>query len=177
MRCRGLTLLGVVLVLAGAADAAPPPQRRLHPHGQPGAVDARLLRQRRHPHAEHRSARRAGNAVHPLLQLQRRLLADPGDVPHRPASLAARRSLLPASRRRTDRTEGALRHRRVPHAAADPGGRGVRLRAEREVAPGGQPDPAARVQRVGHDAARAHDDVLRRGGDRRRQGAHASRVT
>src|SRR3954464_5534297 len=53
---------------------------RAHTYGQPGSLDARVLWQSRHSHTEYRSACARGDAARPVLQLERRLLADPGDA-------------------------------------------------------------------------------------------------
>ena len=165
-------LMGLVLAATTTATAAQRArgfaiaERRPDPGRQPGGLDARVLRESRHPHAQHRPAGGAGDAFHPRLQPQRRLLADAGEPADRPDPVAARGPQLPRGERGPDGPGRLLHDRRVPVAARDPGGCRLHLRAVGQVAPRRQRDAAGGLHLLDHDAPRPYRHVLRRRGHR-----------
>ena len=70
-----------------------------------------------------------------------------------------------------------LDHRRVSHVARDTGRGGLRVRFERQVALGRQSEAAGGIHLLGDDAARTHAHVLRRRGDRGRQGPQGASLS
>ena len=126
------------------------------------------------PHIDKMAAQ--GHAVRTLLFEQRRVLADTGQLFDGTDALPTRCSPLPWGPRSPDRPASLQHARRIRYLAVVAGRGRLCLRTVGQVASGGQPASAGRVQLLDNQTPRPQPGLLRSGGHRARRDPQGARI-